>query len=179
MGRRCCKQTLTWAQFGYLELLLGWQPRKQAQGLPAASLPAAMSRACQMRRTLTLHRGSDRIAWLAQRCEGLQGSVAVMASSLVAGGLRGFSSSAVAAAAPAVAAASKRGLLASLFSSGERVTVPLTDPLPGVEIPASAVSSAPAKTELTTLANGFKVATEDTPVGAHMHCCFAAEHCQR
>lgn len=69
-------------------------------------------------------------------------------------------------AVPAVAAASKKSFLASLFgATGKRVDVPLTDALPGVVIPdaVAAPAQAPA-TQLTKLSNGFTVASEDTPV---------------
>lgn len=69
-------------------------------------------------------------------------------------------------AVPAVASSTQsKGWLSGLFGGSDRVTVPLTDPLPGIELPehAAAPTTAP-KTELTTLANGFKVATENTPV---------------
>ncbi len=80
-------------------------------------------------------------------------------------GIRAFSTSAAAQAAPAVAA-SKRGFLAQLFGgTGSRVQTPLTDALPGVEIPDAipAAKDAPA-TQLTKLSNGFTVASEATPV---------------
>lgn len=79
-------------------------------------------------------------------------------------GLRAFSTSAAAQAAPAVA--SKRGFLAQLFGgSGSRVQTPLTDALAGVEIPDAIppAKDAPA-TQLTKLSNGFTVASEATPV---------------
>lgn len=78
---------------------------------------------------------------------------------------RAFSTSAaVQAAAPAVAA-SKRSFLASLFGSGSRVDVPLTDALPGVVVPdAIPAPEAAPTTQLTKLSNGFTVATENTPV---------------
>ncbi|PRW59704.1 mitochondrial-processing peptidase subunit alpha-like [Chlorella sorokiniana] len=78
-------------------------------------------------------------------------------------GLRAFSTSAAAQAAPAVA--SKRGFLAQLFGgSGSRVQTPLTDALAGVEIPDAipAPKDAPT-TQLTKLSNGFTVASEATP----------------
>ena len=75
-------------------------------------------------------------------------------------------SAALQQAVPAVAAASKKSFLASLFgATGKRVDVPLTDALPGVVIPDAvpAPTQAPA-TQLTKLSNGFTVASEDTPV---------------
>lgn len=83
-------------------------------------------------------------------------------SGLVA--VRAFSTSAALQAAPALATA-KRSFLAQLFGSGSRVDVPLTDVLPGVELPQPIAHSkeAPA-TQLTKLSNGCTVATENTPV---------------
>lgn len=79
---------------------------------------------------------------------------------------RAFSTSAAVQAAPAVATA-KRSFLAQLFGSGSRVDVPLTDPLPGVEIPAHIPASPEAPTtQLTKLSNGATIATENTPVRA-------------
>lgn len=68
------------------------------------------------------------------------------------------------AALPAVATRPSKGLLASLFGGSKRLDVPLTDPLPGVEIPQPVAppKDAPA-TQLTKLSNGFAVATQDTP----------------
>lgn len=78
---------------------------------------------------------------------------------------RAFSTSATLQAAPAVAAASKKSFLASLFGSGSRVDVPLTDALPGVAIPDAVPPPAQAPgTQLTKLSNGFTVASENTPV---------------
>ena len=56
------------------------------------------------------------------------------------------------------------GFLSNLLGSSTRLDVPLTDPLPGMVIPnhVPPPSSQP-KTEMTTLANGFKVASENTP----------------
>lgn len=85
-------------------------------------------------------------------------------------GRAAFSNSAgVQAAAPALAPSSGKGFLSGLFGGSSRVTVPLTEPLPGVELPtpASAPSSAP-QTKQTTLANGVKIASEDTPVSARL-----------
>jgi hypothetical protein len=78
---------------------------------------------------------------------------------------RAFSTSAAAqAAVPAVA---KRSFLAQLFGSGSRVDVPLTDALPGVEIPQPIAPSKEAPTtQLTKLSNGATIATENTPVRA-------------
>jgi len=69
-------------------------------------------------------------------------------------------------ALPAVAAAPKsKGLFASLFGGSDRIKTPLTDALPGVVLPEHVPASTDApKTEMTTLSNGFKVATENTPV---------------
>lgn len=71
-------------------------------------------------------------------------------------------------AVPAVATAPKsKGFLASLFGSSDRIKVPLTDPLPGVVLPEHVAPAKDApKTEMTTLSNGLKVASENTPVGS-------------
>lgn len=76
---------------------------------------------------------------------------------------RAFSTSAaVQAAVPAVAG--KRGFLAQLIGGGSRIDVPLTDALPGVVIPDAIPAPATApKTQLTQLANGMTIATENTP----------------
>ena len=94
---------------------------------------------------------------------------------------RGVSSStALQQALPAVAAEpkSKGGFFSGLFGGGgDRVAVPLTDPLPGVQAPPHVgVPAAAPKTEMTTLANGFRIATENTPVrggcgGSSDSCC--------
>lgn len=79
---------------------------------------------------------------------------------------RAFSTSAAlqGAAVPAVA---KRSFIAQLFGSSSRIDVPLTDPLPGVEIPEAVEAPLEApKTQLTKLQNGFTVATENTVVRA-------------
>lgn len=75
--------------------------------------------------------------------------------------------SAIAEQLPAVATAPKKGLFSNIFgSSSNRVTTPLSDPLPGVVIPEPIAPPRDApKTELTTLSNGVKVASENTPVG--------------
>ena len=70
---------------------------------------------------------------------------------------------------PAVAQSSSGGgFLSNLFGGGHaRLQVPLTDPLPGVENPY--LQNAPKEvppTELSTLSNGIKVASEDTLVSA-------------
>lgn len=68
-------------------------------------------------------------------------------------------------ASPAVATGGSKGFLSSLFGGGDRVMVPLTDPLPGVVLPEYATPPAKApKTDMTTLSNGFKVASENTLV---------------
>lgn len=86
-------------------------------------------------------------------------------SQLLASAARAFSTSGAAQAiAPAVSAAANRGLLASLFSSTKRIDTPLDTPLDGVENVEYAVPAAPPKTEMTTLASGVKIASEDTPV---------------
>lgn len=77
---------------------------------------------------------------------------------------RCLSTSAAAAAAPAVATAVKsKGLLAGLFGGDSRVKVPLTEPLPGVELPEAVVPAQPTS-QMTTLPNGLRIASENTPV---------------
>ncbi|KAL6770558.1 MPPA1 [Auxenochlorella protothecoides x Auxenochlorella symbiontica] len=68
------------------------------------------------------------------------------------------------AAAPALAKTAEKGFLSGLFGGSNRVTTPLTDPLPGVQLPtpAPAPSSRP-ETHITILSNGVKVASENTP----------------
>lgn len=93
------------------------------------------------------------------------------AQSLVGAGRCALSTStSLQQAVPAVAAAPKsKGLLASLFGGSDRITTPLTDALPGVVLPehVPAPKDAP-KTEMTTLSNGFRVASENTPVSLHI-----------
>jgi processing peptidase subunit alpha len=48
-------------------------------------------------------------------------------------------------------------------SGGNRVSVPLTDPLPGVTVSHVEPSKDAPKTEMTTLSNGVKIASENTP----------------
>jgi hypothetical protein len=79
---------------------------------------------------------------------------------------RTFSTSgAVQQAVPAVAQTKSKGFLASIFGGGDRVMVPLSEPLPNIELPkhVDAPVQAP-KTNITTLSNGFRVASEDTLV---------------
>ncbi|GMH37030.1 hypothetical protein BSKO_04903 [Bryopsis sp. KO-2023] len=65
-------------------------------------------------------------------------------------------------AVPAVSpTGSSGGFLSSIFGGSSRLAVPMTEPLPGVvEPPVVPVPSGPPKTEQTTLANGFRVASE-------------------
>ncbi len=56
------------------------------------------------------------------------------------------------------------GFFGSLFGgSSSRVDVPLTDPLPGVHVAHNEPVEAVPKTEMTTLSNGVKIASENTP----------------
>ncbi|GAB4821951.1 hypothetical protein N2152v2_008997 [Parachlorella kessleri] len=73
-------------------------------------------------------------------------------------------SSAALQTAPAVAAIKSKGFFAQLFGGGQRVNVPLTDALPGVQLiePVAPPTTAPT-TETTTLSNGLRVASENTP----------------
>jgi hypothetical protein len=80
---------------------------------------------------------------------------------------RAFSTSSAVQAAPALATGSKRSFLAQLLGSESRVDVPLTDALPGVEIPQSIAAAAQApSTQLTKLSNGATIASENTSVRA-------------
>lgn len=59
------------------------------------------------------------------------------------------------------------GFLSKLFGGGGkgRISTPLTEPLEGVNLPlAEPPLAQPPKTEVTTLGNGLKVASENTPV---------------
>jgi hypothetical protein len=87
-------------------------------------------------------------------------------AALLAG--RGLSASAAAQAAPALATAPKsKGFLSGLFGSDDRLAVSMSDPWPGLVLPEHAPPPKEApKTQMTTLANGFKVASENTLVSA-------------
>ena len=93
-------------------------------------------------------------------------------SALSAG--RGIATSAIAEQSlPAVATAPKKGLLDGLFGgSTNRVTTPLSDALPGVVIPEHIPPPKDApSTDMTTLSNGVKVVSENTPVSRiPIHC---------
>lgn len=69
-------------------------------------------------------------------------------------------------AVPAVAPVTKsKGLFASIFGSTSRIDTPLTDPLPGLDLPEHVQPPKEApKTQLTSLSNGLKIASENTPV---------------
>lgn len=71
------------------------------------------------------------------------------------------------AAAPAVHAPQQSGGWLSSLLGGAGSGVPMTDAPPGWAEPArQAPPAAPPKTELTTLPNGFRVASEDSWVRA-------------
>ncbi len=83
--------------------------------------------------------------------------------------LRSFSTAVAANAVPALseATSTSAGWLSKLLGGSSRLTVPMTDPLPGVDLPAP--SPPPAKaptTETTTLPNGVTIASEQTLVRA-------------
>jgi processing peptidase subunit alpha len=80
--------------------------------------------------------------------------------------------SAIAEQLPAVATAPAKGLFSGLFGgSSARTTTPLSDALPGVVLPEHiAPPKDAAKTEMTTLSNGVKIASENTPVSSHADC---------
>eukprot|EP00245_Coleochaete_scutata_P000868 TRINITY_DN1103_c0_g2_i1.p1 TRINITY_DN1103_c0_g2~~TRINITY_DN1103_c0_g2_i1.p1 ORF type:complete len:506 (+),score=72.88 TRINITY_DN1103_c0_g2_i1:94-1611(+) len=76
---------------------------------------------------------------------------------------RGFRSNAILCqAAPAVASESG-GLLSLIFGSSGPKVPPLSDPLPGVNIPPPFGYLPPKETKVTTLANGFTIASEECP----------------
>jgi len=87
---------------------------------------------------------------------------------------RGYASDAVAKAAPAASG----GMLSSIFggSSGGRFTEPLTQALTDYPVvPAVPAPSAPLKTDITTMSNGVKIATEAThsttaSIGLYVEC---------
>ena len=57
------------------------------------------------------------------------------------------------------------GLFSKLFGTPQRTTTPLTEPLPGLQYPAPATQpTSPPETKVTTLPNGLRIASEDTPV---------------
>ena len=73
-----------------------------------------------------------------------------------------------ASALPAISegASTAGGWLSKIFGGSSRISTPLTDPLPGVELPSpAAVLSGPPSTETTSLSNGVTIASEATPVG--------------
>lgn len=68
------------------------------------------------------------------------------------------------AAVPAVQGKDAKGIWASIFGTTPQAVPPMTDPMPGVTLPAAPVyPAAPPKTEITTLPNGVKIASENTP----------------
>ena len=73
----------------------------------------------------------------------------------------------VASALPAVVEGTdKKGIWASIFGTTPKAMPPMTDPLPGVALPEEPVYPANAPvTEVTTLPNGVKISSENTPVG--------------
>merc|ERR1719409_399395 len=71
---------------------------------------------------------------------------------------------AVSRIAPRVARSRSYASVSSMFgSSSADEGTPLTVPLPGVEVSAGGASSAAVSTQLTTLSNGLRVVTENTP----------------
>ena len=95
---------------------------------------------------------------------------------LAAGAQRGLHSSsrcfttaaaAQASALPAISegASTAGGWLSKLFGGSSRLSIPLTDPLPGVDLPRpDAVPSTAPSTETLALSNGVTIASEATPV---------------
>ncbi len=85
------------------------------------------------------------------------------------------------AAAPALADTVQKstGWLARIFGQGSnRLTVPLTEPLPGVQEPTYEPPASAPTTQLTTLPSGLKIASENTPVG-EAHSRLLHEHSNR
>jgi len=99
----------------------------------------------------------------------------VAASGLLTGpaSQRAFS---VPARAVVTADADSKGLWAAMFGSTPKAMPPLTQPLLGVEYPAEPnYPATPPATKVTTLKNGVRIATEDTPgqtvtVGVYVDC---------
>ena len=57
------------------------------------------------------------------------------------------------------------GFLSRIFGTPQRITTPLTEPLPGLDYPPPAAQpTSPPETQVTTLPNGIQVASEATPV---------------
>ena len=61
-------------------------------------------------------------------------------------------------------AASSVGWLGKLLGGSSRIDTPMTDPLPGVEVPPPSLPSKAPTTEATPLSNGVTIASEATPV---------------
>ena len=61
-------------------------------------------------------------------------------------------------------AASTVSWLGKLLGSSSRINTPMSDPLPGVEVPPPSMPSKAPTTEMTTLPNGVRIASEATPV---------------
>lgn len=81
--------------------------------------------------------------------------------------VRSFSTAIAASAVPALteAPSTSAGWLSKLLGGSSRLTVPMTDPLPGVELPTPTPPPAKAPaTETTTLSNGVTIASEQTLV---------------
>ena len=80
--------------------------------------------------------------------------------------LRGIAVSTVQQALPVpVQDEQQSGWLASLFGSGKRGDVPLSEPLPGVQLPTPySPPSSPPATQTSKLSNGLVIASEATPV---------------
>ena len=119
----------------------------------------------------------DLAAWTSLRAARLLWSGAMLRKGLEQPALRALSlrclstSASLQHALPAVAPDAKTGgFLSSLFGGGSRVETPMTDPLPGVHLPAhTAAPAQPPTTDFTTLSNGVKIASENIPVRAAGH----------
>jgi len=117
----------------------------------------------------------ERVAIMAARVS--QGTMSSVLKSGVRAALaqwkRGYASDAV-----AKTSSGGGGILQGILGGASRITVPLTQALPDIEVPTVATVPAPpspASTEITTMSNGVKIATEATysttaSIGLYVEC---------
>ena len=89
------------------------------------------------------------------------------AGALLASGARGLHVSGAVGAVPALSETVQKsgGFLSRIFGGGSsRISVPLTEPLPGVQEPAYEAPTSAPTTKVTSLPSGLKIASENTPV---------------
>jgi hypothetical protein len=89
------------------------------------------------------------------------------AGALLASGARGLHVSGAVGAVPALTETVQKsgGFLSRIFGGGStRLSVPLTEPLPGVQEPAYEPPTSAPTTQVTSLPSGLKIASENTPV---------------